>query len=841
MIPLRILLLFVIVLIILTTITSTQFVDDDEDEDDYRTEQNEEISTTELNLSEQFDHCPIGQELNALTRSCQLVITTTTADVLECPFAPEIITVRQQHNQYEQITRNSYDISSSNADHRRSHHQQPPITTCSNGYTWNGLQCIQIITTDAQCADNYSLIDGTCQTIRSGYCPSEYSLQANGQCVYQSDTSVNCPDEHIWDGTACVHTIPSCPIGYSLGSAGMCQRQTSGSCPENRHLVNGRCRTIATIDIQCPPDFERHGTECVHRSDGLCASGFRIDNGKCVAERTEAPQYSCPNETLLVHTLDVGRRCIAYADLCPTGYAYAANEQRCLLESSSSLCPTGFTLQNNQCIRYKCPPPPVITVNVVSPICPADYELRNSTCHKLSIWPAIPPPLTEPSTTENITVLPIVPIRCGPNYVAFNETNCVRDESATPYCSAGFVYSSDSGECVRSTDENASTNSSRLECGHGFVELNGICVSVDETNPDKNATTNNNPCLPGYTFHLNNGSCLIITTNEVDEPNLNNGNVTTPICLPGYHSVNGHCQWRCDEFSTNCEKEEEITIHPTCPFGYTLIANGKCEKIQPQCPDNYIFVGHVCYPKHVVETTSTPANTTPPPPPPLPTETLTEHANNLTSTTSTTTFRCSSNSSSGTTNESCQIINTIHNNNTIYQPTNVVTTNENNVIVNLWRNGRLHSITRNNETVFMNGGGNDTVIKEEEPTTKIATSKTELEVGVEEDVDEVERCCNVVSPRQCKRNETTAEWHCYHRRYHRCGSFCTQATVQLAPRQSLYREPILMMPPPPMRYSRLFAYRLQYLGRNIGECVKPDFHLMTRGGHFLVILLSFIS
>lgn len=807
MIPRRI----VIVVSLIFTLSSAQFIDDDDYSASEPSENIEETTSTsespdqDVNssqLSPQF-LCPTGYQLSALTRRCEQITTTTTVEsVEECPFAPEIIAVQQVHQQHHQehelITSSSYFVVDKSV---RRH--QPAITTCSNGYTWNGVQCMQIVTADAQCdGDHYTLINGTCQMIHSGYCPPEYSLQANGECVYLSDSMVECPADHIWDGLACVHTIPSCPIGYSLGSAGMCQRQTAGSCPPNRQLVNGRCRASETVAIQCPPGFERVGAECVHRSDGICSPGYRINNGRCVTELTEAPQYSCPNETLLVS----GSQCIAFVDLCPGGYAYAESDRRCVLVS---MCPSGFTFKNNQCIRYKCAPPPKADEKL--PFCPAGYELRNITCYKISIWPLIP---TDNNPIERVTELPInptiPPIQCGPNFVQFNETTCgcaVGTDNVNGVCLAPAIE----------LHENEETS-----CNSGFTVENGVCVSVKTTlpaaNEDETITIIDepptvSPCLSGYTFYSN-GSCLIDDGNPSPPPP--KPQPKPQICPNGYTLINGQCIQSCN--ATTCDadakKDDEIiTLPPTCPFGYTLIENGKCIKTQPKCPDHYIFVGRACYPKHVVNTESpsvVPSTT------PLPENSTKIQHNNLTSTLTTTTFRCSGN---GNDNE-CEIVNTIYNNNTIYQPTNVVTTNENNVIINLWKNGRLHSITRNNETIF---AANETRNVAVESTTAAATptprSTDDVRGEPSEDGQEEisNKCCEVVSPRQCKRNETTAEWHCYHRRYQRCGSFCTQSVVQLAPRHTLYRQPILMMPPPPIKYSRLLAYRLQFLGRGVGE------------------------
>lgn len=754
--------------------------------------------------------CPEGQYLDAYSRTCKITITTTEQ---KCPFAVESVAVQ----------RTSIVATSQSSP-------MPAETTCSEGFTWNGWQCLELISVEAECAENYHFIDGTCQSIQQGYCPDNFQL-IGSQCIYKSEINVQCPLNHTWDGEMCVHTIPSCPYGYSLTN-GVCQKTTSGYCPSNTQLVNGVCVLRETSNVQCTTGFDWNGSECVHSVYYKCDAGYQLLNGRCVKEVTHSPIYNCPNGTRLSGTM-----CIPLQDFCPIGYSYS-NEECVVI----SLCPPGFVHKDNRCVRSKCPPSRPSHLPVL-PTCPDGYVLLNRTCFKYSVPLVIPGNPITPGTPETVAPIPA----CPNQYVLQNGT-CVstENESEHPvilYCPAEFLLQGDL--CIRVTTP---TQPPTLICAIGYVFRSGVCVSVSTgqppttngtivvTCPDNSITFSNGtcmqinvnendtqidsrPCLPGFKVSLNstcvvdteitinpcqngtistwnNGSCIFDHTNVP----VNNGTVVVGKCPEGFAVLNGTCV-------------QVITKPPRCPFGFTLRRNGICTKTVPICDIGYKFKGNACYP--------IPARQTEPPSNPD-----NGHNTNSTDGKNSTIVHCSG--------EGCDITNTVHINNTIHQPNNVVTTNENNVIVNLWSDGQLVSVTRNNETIFYpttdrTSVSTDDTTERHDSRAKEETVEEGMQTSSAAPVADDERCCEVVSPRQCRKESDG--WHCYHRRYHRCGKFCTQSTVQLAPRRSRYRQPVLVMPPAPPRYWRLMSYRNSVYGHGVGmikllyEPVKVSNHL----------------
>lgn len=748
-----------------------------------------------------FARCPEGQYLDAYSRTCKMTITTTEQ---KCPFAIESVAVQ----------RSSIVATSQSSP-------MPAETTCSEGFTWNGWQCLELISVEAQCAENYHFVDGTCQSIQQGYCPENFQL-IDSQCIYKSEINVECPYNHTWDGEMCVHTIPSCPNGYSL-MYGACQKTTSGYCPSNTKLVNGVCVLRETSRVQCTAGFDWNGSECVHSVYYRCDAGYQLLNGRCVKEVTHSPIYNCPNGTRLSGTM-----CIPLQNFCPIGYSYS-NEECVVI----SLCPPGFVHKDNRCVRSKCPPNRPSHLPVL-PTCPEGYVLLNRTCFKYSVPIVIPGNPVIPGTPETVA-----PIPACPNHYLLQNGICVSSENEAEhpvilYCPAEFLLQGDL--CIRVTTPSQPPT---IICAIGYAFRSGVCVSVSTDQPpttngtivvtcpantitfsngtcvqinfQKNDTQiDKQPCLPGFRVSLNstceieteininpcqngtistwnNSSCIFDHTNAP----VNNGTGIVGVCPEGFTVLNGTCV-------------QVITKPPQCPFGFTLRKNGMCIKTVPICQIGYKFKGNACYPILAPQTVppSNPDN---------------DHNTNSTDGKNSTKIHCSE--------TGCEITNTIHINNTFHHPNNVVTTNENNVIVNMWSDGQLVSVTRNNETIFYTTTSRAAVNTDditEKPDSSAENGS--LETNSTAPADDDERCCEVVSPRQCKESE--GEWHCYHRRYHRCGKFCTQSTVQLTPRRSRYRQPVLVMPPAPPRYWRLMSYRNIGYGHSVGMMTLPFYELM---------------
>lgn len=91
-------------------------------------------------------------------------------------------------------------------------------------------------------------------------------------------------------------------------------------------------------------------------------------------------------------------------------------------------------------------------------------------------------------------------------------------------------------------------------------------------------------------------------------------------------------------------------------------------------------------------------------------------------------------------------------------------------------------------------------------------------------------CCAIMSPRMCRRisNQTGRTWQCYHHKYRRCGDFCTKPTIYLRPKQFSFKEPILIMPPPPPRLMKMILQNHAHRETNIGR-----FHISFFPNFFL--------
>ncbi|XP_053955439.1 uncharacterized protein LOC128861363 [Anastrepha ludens] len=57
------------------------------------------------------------------------------------------------------------------------------------------------------------------------------------------------------------------------------------------------------------------------------------------------------------------------------------------------------------------------------------------------------------------------------------------------------------------------------------------------------------------------------------------------------------------------------------------------------------------------------------------------------------------------------------------------------------------------------------------------------------------KCCNVFTPRICRKDNIRGRWKCYSRRYVRCGAFCIAPTIYLKPSRPRQVDTYLVMPP----------------------------------------------
>uniref|UniRef100_A0A1Q3FMY8 Putative conserved secreted protein n=1 Tax=Culex tarsalis TaxID=7177 RepID=A0A1Q3FMY8_CULTA len=281
----------------------------------------------------------------------------------------------------------------------------------------------------------------------------------------------------------------------------------------------------------------------------------------------------------------------------------------------------------------------------------------------------------------------------------------------------------------------------------------------------------------------------------------------TCVCNPGYSEFRGRCYLSKPVVESEVENMQRSPYSycppgsgcapavctgtlcgSSCPPGYVLQA-GFCVISSPQCPTGTLYRNGFCYSYvppltrvEVVEPLKVDI-----PIPPLPEGSLEEDS----------------------TAPDIEVVPTrrplrprpkpkpvekvVNNVNTYTAPTNVSTHNENNVFIHIThsrKNGAVKTVViRNNETTIYE---DQPKLPPKKPTPPIDDEVELLETEVME--RPANRCCIIVSPRICRKQEHD-EWVCFHRKHYRCGSFCTAEVVYLRPRRPLYSNSVLIMPP----------------------------------------------
>lgn len=112
---------------------------------------------------------------------------------------------------------------------------------------------------------------------------------------------------------------------------------------------------------------------------------------------------------------------------------------------------------------------------------------------------------------------------------------------------------------------------------------------------------------------------------------------------------------------------------------------------------------------------------------------------------------------------------------------------------------RLHTTNTIHVPVNINNVNNQTVtIHTASVTGGGGGSKHDTNVGQNTTVtvQDNEKCCEVVSPRICRRR-SNKNWGCFHRRTQQCGNCCTAPQIYIRPHQPIYKTRVVVMPPPP--------------------------------------------
>lgn len=120
--------------------------------------------------------------------------------------------------------------------------------------------------------------------------------------------------------------------------------------------------------------------------------------------------------------------------------------------------------------------------------------------------------------------------------------------------------------------------------------------------------------------------------------------------------------------------------------------------------------------------------------------------------------------------------NLINNKNSVNNSTNINSRNINTIIINGKKISTDRSIVNPVTPVAI-----IRPIPTKVPIMLIATSETPI------------KCCIIKSPRRCKNNN--GKWTCNHTSVNRCGPFCTKDVIILRPNITVFRDPILLIPP----------------------------------------------
>lgn len=107
----------------------------------------------------------------------------------------------------------------------------------------------------------------------------------------------------------------------------------------------------------------------------------------------------------------------------------------------------------------------------------------------------------------------------------------------------------------------------------------------------------------------------------------------------------------------------------------------------------------------------------------------------------------------------------------------------------------IHNVNTPSTAIDGISGENSTAIQ----TQKLSCSTGKCATPCEEEpcsepIAEEPRCCEVVSPRMCRRRPNN-RWNCYHRRTQQCGSGCTASRINIRPPRTMGMGHLWVMPP----------------------------------------------
>lgn len=499
----------------------------------------------------------------------------------------------------------------------------------------------------------------------------------------------------------------------------------------------------------------------------------------------------------------------------PVPYSYP--QPPCPYQNQRSPCGAQSPCGNSYPCQFSPPPIPVAdSINIPRPL------------------PQIPAPRPQP--INPLTNKPVPPeqeiiTRC-PEGTFQNGSHCVPQHEIQ--CPSGHVWNANDYRCVLSKiicpvnyEWDGKKCVQRQVCPPNYYWKNGRCILPDPECP-RDTRWNGFRCEVVYKscphpFVLRNDEC-------VEEK------ISCPI---GHNMVNGECVKPLPLCQSNFEYNYETgfceKVRLKCKEGTELI-NGKCQSNERTCPQGYQLINGLCYenprptlppvivpPENIVKPTYAPLPlpTYPPQVPKVCNEGFSYYEGQC--------YRCPNDYNFC--NGGCSQEPSCGNNPSInypyppvnypsqpnininikpgeygrsaalQSPVNIVNTIEpmNNTIINI--NNITHPITLNNnnenniyiytETQCSDGTIRATIVKNNETTTSCVESDTS---NIPERSMKNEKCCDVVTPRQCKKRYGN-QWMCTHKRYKHCGNACVDSRVFMRPQANTYQNQVLTMAP----------------------------------------------
>lgn len=568
-------------------------------------------------------------------------------------------------------------------------------------------------------------------------------------------------------GTECVRAEQPCNACANKCSPGFVYRDNacySTICPDGSPVVNGKCSI--TIAVKCPEHYVLTEGKCIKTIYGklICESGFEFENGKCEQKRQEPPQCQFGyfyNSNLKKCTQQVARH-------CPNGDVSIDGTCR-ITQITNTTCQMGYTLEGYECVNKaiaecidgvmeygEC-----VRKNTRDTIrkCNSDFMEVNGECQKTVIAGNVCPGNSYYDGTRCKIQESLI---CSSDYF-LRGNRCVKQQEVfeEAHCPAGFT--NEGSNCAKYTPPQyvcamgrlvdnycVITKQPEISCDFGYTleSLTNMCVQKINVPLQ----------CPNFTYILIGKVCIdkIQPQCPIDSTRVGNEchrhTTVPPICTPPAVQSGNNCEI-IDTRPPICPDGYSLdngqcviysVIPPTCQVGYTKDITGQCIKIDviEPCPYGYKYdpITNTCTLIEIPVTERPPGGC---------------GGNSCTS-------GCSR-GGSGCTNTNTNTINinnVVNNNNTVSVPTNIHSTNINNISV---------------------------------PKT---VEKVEKE-KVEKEKDTEENCCTINTPRQCV--EESGKWNCQHKKYTRCGSFCRQSQMYLRPVETIYRDNMLVMPPPPRR------------------------------------------